>query len=282
MEFVGEYLKNIRIQKKFEILDISNELKIGTRVLKYIESDNFHETKNFTYLIGHIRAYSKFLNLDDDRIIENFKNQIFYDPSGVEKKISKPITTSFFSIPKSISIASILTIGLGFYLLFVRSNDLYPNYAMTPNLPENFEADIEAAQMKFILAEKNKKNIEDISSDYDDIIILDKIKKQELGSSLSAIASTSNNLDIQLALDEITLKFLGSTWIQLRDDKNLIIISKLMNKGDQYSYNLSQNLNLTAGNAGNIIIFINNLNKGRAGKHGEVVESLFIDSKFNN
>ena len=27
-----------------------------------------------------------------------------------------------------------------------------------------------------------------------------------------------------------------------------------MNPGDEYSYNLSENLNLTAGNAGNIII----------------------------
>ena len=48
-----------------------------------------------------------------------------------------------------------------------------------------------------------------------------------------------------------------------------------------YSYNLSKNLNLTAGNAGNIIVSIDGVVKGKVGKLGEVVESLIIDSNFN-
>ena len=40
----------------------------------------------------------------------------------------------------------------------------------------------------------------------------------------------------------ISLKFLDPTWIQLRDNEDNIIISKLMNKGDEYSYDLSKKL----------------------------------------
>ena len=54
-----------------------------------------------------------------------------------------------------------------------------------------------------------------------------------------------------------------------------------MNQDEEYSYNLSKNLNLTAGNAGNIIVSIYGVVKGKVGKLGEVVESLIIDINFN-
>ena len=44
-------------------------------------------------------------------------------------------------------------------------------------------------------------------------------------------------------LRKITLKFLNPTWIQLRNKDNEIIFSKLMNQGEEYSYNIIQNLN---------------------------------------
>ena len=37
-----------------------------------------------------------------------------------------------------------------------------------------------------------------------------------------------------------------------------IILSKLMNKSDEYNYSLSSNYFITAGNAGNIIVLIDN------------------------
>ena len=55
-----------------------------------------------------------------------------------------------------------------------------------------------------------------------------------------------------------------------------------MNQGDEYTYNISENLSLTAGNAGNIIISLDGKVKGKAGKAGEVVDSLIIDSNFTN
>ena len=82
--------------------------------------------------------------------------------------------------------------------------------------------------------------------------------------------------------NKITLKFIDSTWIQLRDINDDIILSKLMNKNDEYSYYLSENLYLTVGNAGNLIISINDIIKGKAGKSGEVIDSLIIDKNFSN
>ena len=53
-----------------------------------------------------------------------------------------------------------------------------------------------------------------------------------------------------------------------------------MDKGDQYSYKTSQQLLLTAGNAGNIIISLDGVVRGKAGKLGEVIDSLIVDINF--
>ena len=49
-----------------------------------------------------------------------------------------------------------------------------------------------------------------------------------------------------------------------------------------YSYNLNLKYSLTAGNAGNILVLIDNDTRGKIGDFGEVVDSIVIDSNFNN
>ena len=80
----------------------------------------------------------------------------------------------------------------------------------------------------------------------------------------------------------ITLKFLDSTWIQIRNEKDQILFSKLMSDNDEYSYSIADNFTLTTGNAGNILVLINGNTKGKVGKKGEVIDSFAINSDFNN
>ena len=55
-----------------------------------------------------------------------------------------------------------------------------------------------------------------------------------------------------------------------------------MKKNDEYSYEMNQNYSITAGNAGNILVLINNNVKGRIVKIGQVVDSFIIDNNFDN
>ena len=72
------------------------------------------------------------------------------------------------------------------------------------------------------------------------------------------------------------------TWLQLRDSKDEIVLSQLMTQNDEYTYNLNLKYSLTAGNAGNILVLIDNDIRGKIGDFGEVVDSIVIDSNFNN
>lgn len=95
-------------------------------------------------------------------------------------------------------------------------------------------------------------------------------------------ANASNQKTNTVKQNIVTLKLLNPTWIQLRDKSNNIIISKLMDKDEEFSYELDLQYNITAGNAGNILVMINTDVRGKIGKYGDIVDSIILDYNFNN
>ena len=283
MEFIGQYLRSVRLKKKLKLKKISEELMINERLLADIENDYFPEYIGTVFLIGHVRSYAKFLNLDHNDVVESFKIQSFYNKAKIQEEISKPIKgIKLFSIPKTLAFASIFILTISFYFLFVKPNDLQPEYAMTPDVPENIQYNLEETEMNIALLNRINQQKKISNSKIENNIDLVVDESDKFITSSSVIASLPKEQDTKMFLQIINLKFLNPTWIQLRDKNDKIIISRLMNPGDEYTYNLSDNLSLTAGNAGNIIISLDGKVKGKAGKAGEVVDSLIIDSNFTN
>ena len=283
METVGESFKRARKSQKIDLNTASQDLKISENLLGDIENNQFPNYINVTFLIGHVRSYAKYLNLDEKLLIENFKIQISFDGNNLNNEMHKPNTPVIqFSFFKALSFVSIIAISSSFYFLFIPSNDLQPEYAMTPNIPEDLESTLEEIEMKLSLEKKlivdAMDNTSQIIADSSQIIE----NKDALISSTSVIASLPILNDKNLADKIVTLKFLNPTWVQLRDSKNNVIISKLMSKKDEFSFKISENLNLTTGNAGNIIILVDGVVKGKVGKIGEVIDSLIIDNRFYN
>ena len=282
MELIGEYLKNQRIKRKYSIPQISRELHISKDLLISIENDNFPEFVNQVYMMGHIRSYAKFLELDQIKIIENFKIQNSYNRSNLENKISKPLQNKkIFNFYRPLSYGSVLVLSFGFYFLFVKPSNLDFEYAMTPNVPENLSSNLEEIEMNLSLIKGSQKSLKKLNLKQNQKSMLIDENISVTKNSSSAVASLFDQESID-AESIINLKFLNPTWVQLRDKNNNIILSKLMDQGDQYSYDVSKNYYLTAGNAGNIIISLNGIVKGKAGKLGEVIDSLIVDQNFNN
>ena len=155
--------------------------------------------------------------------------------------------------------------------MFLNTNNT-SNFPITPDIPENLQSKIEAFEVK-----KALKNIEDELVKNEEVIIVNNIVIKEN----DVVASTSYKKDI-IKKDLIKLKFIEPTWIQIRNNDNNIVISKLMQIKDEFSYTIDQKYLLTTGNAGNVLVYINGELIGKVGKKGEVIDSLFIDSNFNN
>ena len=269
MDSIGQKLKKTRKLKNLKISDVSIELRISEEILKNFETDNIQDDINPVFLIGHLRSYCVFLDLDQTEILRQFKDsQIRTDKLDLE--IKRPVDDkNFLFSNKLISFALIITIFSSFYFLFIEVDKPKREYALIPDLPENYIATIEKANVtsssKIKISEKNEN---------DNIAKLDT--SPNLSSAIASVSKDEENKSI------ITLKFLDDTWIQLRDVNDEIVLSQLMNKNDEYSYDVDLNYSITSGNAGHIMVLIDQTVRGKIGKKGEVVDSLVLNKEFIN
>jgi len=270
MAFVGEILKKRREYKRFTLLDVSKELKISEEILSNFENNYFQNDIDSVFLIGHLRSYCFLLDLNHIEIIKLFKQQ--HLPQKKENiEIQRPkFEYKFILSNKLISISLILLIFGTFYFLFIEVEKPTREYAIIPDLPENYISIVEKFNLDDLV--KHKKIESNLEENFAQI-------ESNINSS-SAIASLSNNENKKGSV--ITLKFLEDTWVQIRDENDAIIISQLMNKDDEYSYDILDNHSITSGNAGHILVLINQKVRGKIGKKGQVVDSLVISKDFNN
>ena len=269
MSTVGNILRESRNFKKLTLSDVSNELKISKSTLLNIENDYNEFEVNAVYYIGHIRSYADFLNLDTETIILKYKNQISFKKNDIKTNISRPSFDIYISkFQKVLPASLVIIISFTFYFLFINESDKRINYALIPEIPENYIPIIEQTEIETALKQKNNNENKEL-------------KNNNYSNPSGAIASNKTN-DKSLKNQVVTLKFLNSTWIQLRDKSDKVIISRLMEKNEEYSYDINLGYNITAGNAGNIIVIIDNNVKGKIGKHGEILDSYILDNNFTN
>ncbi len=265
MKTIGDIFKESRKIKNITVNKVSSELKISSEIINQIENNQVLVDKDIVFFIGHIRSYSDYLNLNSDEIIKKFKNDNLLTKKEKLENLPKiNFDNKTVNIGKYFSLILIFIIFFTFYNLFVSEDKKNIEYALIPDLPENYLPIIEKESLNNL----NKKKINNNTTS--------QIDEYSISSVIASVPDkTEENIDL------ITLKFLNSTWLQLRDESDNIILSKLMDKNESFSYNINLNYNITAGNAGNIVVLINNIVRGKLGKHGEILDSVVIDSSFN-
>ena len=261
MNTVGKILLIARNSKNLSISDISIELKISKSIIIDLENDNIKNNPDIIFNIGHLRSYSNFLELDTDTIIKKFKDQVSFNSKEEKKNITPIVENNFFKIEKFFAASIIMVVFTSFYFLFVDQNDNEINFALIPDIPESLEPIVEKANT------------------YDDLSQSSDTKKSDLINNSSAIASIEFNENVSTVA---TLKMLNPTWLQLRDEENNIVLSKLMDKDEEFSYELKLNYNITAGNAGNILVLIDDEVRGKIGKYGDILDSFVLYKDFTN
>ena len=267
--FVGKVIKEQRISNEISLDRASRDLNISKEILNKIEHDEIDEQISFVFFIGHVRSYSSYLGLDSSYIVKKFKNLNSPDPLIEEIKIPKPyINQNTVYLFKFFSIFLIFIISTSFYFLFIDVENIDRDYVLLPDLPESYNPIVEKIDIELSKNQLQNKQNDEFPIELENI------------SSSSAIASSK--VSNEIISNNVTLKILNPTWIQLRDINNNIIISKLMKKNEEYNYEMNNNYSITAGNAGNILVLINNNVKGRIGKIGQVLDSFIVDNNFDN
>ncbi|MCL2800458.1 MAG: helix-turn-helix domain-containing protein [Treponema sp.] len=111
MESLGEKLKAARFEKGLNFDQISRETNISIRYLEALETENFSVFPGEPYVVGFLRNYGSYLDLDVQKVISLYRAlRIQEQPIPVEQLLKNPPKLPGFIIPAAVII---LVLGLG-------------------------------------------------------------------------------------------------------------------------------------------------------------------------
>lgn len=90
---LGAYLRQVREKAEISLYKVEDSTKISIRYLQAMEKGDFTALPGRTYAIGFLRAYSKYLGLDDDTLVEVYKEH-FPDKEMALPVQSGPLSTA--------------------------------------------------------------------------------------------------------------------------------------------------------------------------------------------
>ena len=99
MPSFGEKLKLEREKRKITLEQISVSTKIGTRMLHALEEDKFSQLPGGIFNKGFVRAYARFVGLDEDQTVADYL-QASGDAPPVQSK-SRLAKTEIANLPKA-------------------------------------------------------------------------------------------------------------------------------------------------------------------------------------
>jgi len=88
MKDIGNFLRESREAKGISLIEVEKDLKIRKKYLQALEEGNVDVIPGKTYIVGYLRNYSKYLDIDEENI-----NQIIQTFNNLEKQKSVIIET---------------------------------------------------------------------------------------------------------------------------------------------------------------------------------------------
>ena len=98
----GDKFRKERERQGIKLEDVSNSTKIGSRMLRAIEDEHFDQLPGGVFNKGFIRAYAKYLGLDEEETIASYLdalNPVSGNQPGPEKPAPQPAATERRSGP---------------------------------------------------------------------------------------------------------------------------------------------------------------------------------------
>ena len=90
MESIGEKFKKFREEKGYSVEQVARETHIAKRFIIGMETEDFSIFPGDTYLIGFLRNYADFLNIDPDEILTLYRNlKIQEQPAPIDELLDK-------------------------------------------------------------------------------------------------------------------------------------------------------------------------------------------------
>jgi cytoskeleton protein RodZ len=296
---VGIELAAAREAQNLSLSDVSAQLRISVKYLEHLEAGENSKLPGATYVLGFVRSYAKFLNLDANAICQRLSNEIAaseYQPEYhfIENKVSGGSEwRNMFMIGAVLVVVSYTA----WYFLW---NDYVPDAELTAStelseelveqdttpsddMPDNILPDTGLAQTSLSQSEQDSMETETAEP-----MSTDQTASEQAGISSNIVAVpepdkvSSIETNIQ-GTDGLAITALDDAWVELSTPIGNQVLAKLVTKGEVIAIPDDKYI-LSTGNAGAISLgYVNQDTPWQAlGVSGEVLNKKPIDTLLLN
>ena len=292
---IAQLCSDARVNKSLTQEQASTILKVRVKIIKDFENGNQIDLPGLAYKIGFVRSYARLLELDPDLVVKEFKQSLELSSYKEEYKFLTPNVESKKLLPIGavLSLFIFMIIYTGWYYSD-RSNNVKQ---VSNNILENNDKVFpDLAQNKYIIIEEsfdlNKPILTDIKNTTDeiqknafnpqtkvkeDIIEFTKevtlIEKNTIEANPNATNEMSAKANERDPSNEMVLKAIGNSWVEIEDIEGNVLMTRLMRPGEIYVVPNITGLTLNTGNAGALSLSQGDILVPFLGDVGEIINA---------
>ncbi len=285
---VGEILRRARVSEDLSLERVEEDIRIRASLLQAIEEMDLEKLPGWIYTTGFIRTYSEYLDLDGDKMISLLKTQV-----GEQKReeLNFPVTASESSLPDpwiigATALGLLLLVGVVF--IFQNFNTNFATQATNINDIPPVPVSVQPVDKdtKEEIPERPGTANQDQNSDAAYLVselAKSEISRDENGVMLPRpkpeIPPPSENETVTALEDyRVIIDVLSESWVEIRDGKGEILVSRVLKKGDQYYVPQHvEGLVMTTGNAAGIKLTVDGAVIPIEGHKGDIMRDIPLD-----
>ena len=254
LEEFKQNIVNARKNKNLSVKDASQILNISEDIINNIEKGDFNELNKNIFIVGHIRTYLNLIEIDPKLLINNYKAKEIF----LKTKSQSIILPYKFKLSRKYILLISIFLFILVLLIYREINKLNEKYIIQDNKELIFEEKNENKE-----EEKNIQNKEEAKP------IIEENKS--INTSNEKITSEIKNIDF------IYIEASEDSWIEIQDKNTKVIVSKIIKNKEKIKLPYQKDLILVTGNAGGIIIKIDNNIINKIGESGEVKRNISLN-----
>lgn len=295
---VGEILRRTRLHYRQSLQDIERALRIRASQIQAIEEGDTSQLPGRVYAIGFVRSYAEYLGLDGEKMVKLFKRQS--GAPATRPALDFPATASETRLPPLWVIAvctmSVILIISGWWAISAgkKADTIIPPVPVAETMGQGqsqITAEVPVEQAEGVAVADQA----DLTMPTQDVLesvepppvpdtmpsLPDAVKKA-LPKVAGQTLENQGQMPPQAAPDSqnIILNIRNNSWVEIRDERGDIIVSRVLKAGDQYYVPDRPDLTMSLGNAGAVQVLIDDFDLGFLGGKGEVLRNLPLDVRF--
>ncbi len=251
---VGEILRRTRVHYNQSIQDVEKNLRIRAEQIKAIEESNMEKLPGRVYAIGFVRSYAEYLGLDGNKMVELFKAQSAGQAAETELRFPTAASESK-APPLWLALLCLIVMGGALTVWLNMRGEDRAEIENVPEVPATLKPEVLEQEQALAPAE------------------------EAMGPELPAEQTTAEAADPAAPAPKgITLNIKENSWVEIKDVNRNVVLSRVLNAGEQYFVPDRANLTMSIGNANGVELQVDGIALKSLGEAGQVIRDMPLDA----